>query len=62
MHIVFSQIYFGIRQYKLEQGNFFLIEFFVLWSTILCKTFEKICFKITMVEVQTWTPLQNNTM
>jgi hypothetical protein len=46
----------------LEKEILFSIEFFVLWSTILYKLFGKICSKITMVEVQTWTPLKNNTM
>jgi hypothetical protein len=29
---------------------------------MLCKKFGKICSNITMVEVQTWTPLENITM
>ncbi len=29
---------------------------------ILCKIFGKICSNITIVEVQTWTPLENSTM
>jgi len=33
----------------------------VLWSTMLCKEYGKVCSKITMVEVQTL-PLENNTM
>jgi hypothetical protein len=57
-----SQIYFGITQYKLERGVLFLIEFFMLWTTILYNFFGKRCPKIIMVEVQTWTPLENNTM
>jgi len=28
----------------------------------LCKNIAKICSNITMVEVQTWTPLENNTL
>jgi hypothetical protein len=62
MHNFLSQIYFKITQYKLEKIIFFLIELILLWSTILCNFLEKICSKITMVEVQTWTPLENNTM
>ncbi len=34
----------------------------MLYSTILCKKFGKICSNITMVEVQTWTPLKKTTM
>ncbi len=34
----------------------------MLWFIILCKKYENLCSKITMVEVQTWTPLKNNTM
>jgi hypothetical protein len=49
---------FGTSQYKLEKGISFAIKVFVLKSTKLCKNFEKICFNITMVEVQTWTPLK----
>ncbi len=62
MYIFLSQIYFGITQYKLERGNFFLIELCMLWTTILWKMFAKRCSKIIMVEVQTWTPLENNTI
>jgi hypothetical protein len=40
----------------------FLLEFFMLWTTILCKKFGKKCFKIIVVEVQTWTPLENSIM
>jgi hypothetical protein len=59
MYIFLPQIYFGTSQYKLKKGIFFVIEFFVLKSTILCKKFERICFNMTMVEVQKWTPLEN---
>jgi hypothetical protein len=62
MYIILSQIYFGITQYKLGKKNLFSIEFFVLWSIILCNFFGKICSKITMVEVQIWTPLENSEM
>ncbi len=51
-----------ITQYKLKKRNFLSIEFFVLWPTTFCKMFEKMCSKITMVGVRTWTPLANNTM
>jgi hypothetical protein len=61
-HIFLSQIYFEITQYKFEKIIFFLIELILLWSTILCIFKKKLCSKITMVEVQTWTPLENNTM
>jgi len=56
------------HKYTLESHNiswkkyFLIIQLFMLWSTILCKIFGKICFKITMVEVQTWTPLGNSIM
>jgi hypothetical protein len=65
---IHSDIHFLCHKYTLESYNiswekkFFSSEFFVLWSTILCKEFGKICSKITMVEVQTWTPLENSTM
>jgi hypothetical protein len=49
--VFFDTNILGITQYKLEQGIFFLIEFFVLWSTILCKKMGKVCSKITIVEV-----------
>jgi hypothetical protein len=62
-YIFLSQIYFGITQYKLEKGIFFFIfEFFMLWSTVLCQNFEQICSKIATVKVQTWTPLESSTM
>ncbi len=62
MYIFLSQICFGTTQYKLKRRNLFLIEFFMLWTTILCKKFGKRCSKIIMVEVQTWTPMENNIM
>jgi hypothetical protein len=34
----------------------------MLWTTILYKKIGKRCPKIIMVEVQTWTPLENSTM
>jgi hypothetical protein len=46
----------------LEREILFLIELFMLWTTILYKKIGKRCPKIIMVEVQTWTPLENSTM
>jgi hypothetical protein len=62
-HTFFSTInILGITQYKLEKRILFFIWIFCVISTILYKKIGKICSKITMVEVQTWTPLENSTM
>ncbi len=43
------QIYFGITHYSWKKRIFFLIEFFMLWYTILCKKFGKICSKLCFI-------------
>jgi hypothetical protein len=61
-YIFFPQIYFGIKQYKLEKQILFWLNSLCYGLPYYAKLFWKICSKITMVEVQTWTPLDNSTM
>jgi len=60
---------FFFHKYTLESNNISKKNEFYFRLNSLCyglpyyaKLFGKICSKITMVEVQTWTPLENSTM
>ncbi len=58
MYIFLSQIYFGVAQYKLEKKISLKLNFLCYKVPYYAKSLETICSNITMVEVQTRTPLK----